>query len=220
MIPTDIFHQFVDAKVAFGISHGQISEPVFNVSRAKAGTLRLSAVGTREFMESDAHQILGLLNVLLCADNIRPGLEPEEVTFLDNGKCLSVAIHPEPAKSRQAGLGAVEIKSVILYGDDSLVQKGLAVYETKVGKASKLFLMNLNAAGDRMVEVARLSPHALPQKIHALMAGAGVSGDIDYRQVYEDLYGDTALAKADQAFERRREVWADALSEAKQKLGF
>lgn len=105
MIPSELFHDFLDKNVAFKIVQRNLNGPdyEFSVPHPKDGMVMLKTKG-HDPLVGQSHAILGRINALMCQ---RPGWDAPSLSaddvYLDTGLVIDFKIVPEPARGKQAG---------------------------------------------------------------------------------------------------------------------
>jgi hypothetical protein len=208
MIPSDLFHDLVDAGVAFKVIQKNLNGPdfVFSVPRASKNVLKLSMPG--DTYRATAGGILVRLNALLTQ---QPTRDPQSLSLryapaLDPGAGFEGTIVPEEAKGRQKGFPeTIKVSSQILVGDypNATIQTALVLVE--VSKKARLYVMEL-VDKDVFREISRLSPLALPRELHARLAAAGY-----YEDSFIDAYGEEAYSAAQDDEDRIYKEWSACL---------
>ncbi|AOG03083.1 hypothetical protein [Bosea sp. RAC05] len=191
MIPNHLLFELVDAQVAFKVTKKN-TDGELSVSRARNGKIRLS--DRVSYYEDDAPAILNTLKYLVCQELMGPlRLDLKFDPSFDAGQIVDLTITPELAKGQRSGyFQPIAVRSVVLAAGD-LQGREVCIYEATLDRRQTLHCAMI--ADGEMADVMQLSRHAMPEPIHRMIVGAGMTWDgaPHADKSYAKLYGEDRL---------------------------
>lgn len=210
MIPNHLLFELVDAQVAFKVTKKN-TDGELSVSRARNGKIRLS--DRVSYFEDDAPAILNTLKYLVCQELMGPlRLDLRYEPSFDAGQIVDLTITPELAKGQRSGyFQPIAVRSVVLAAG-RLEGREVCIYEATLDRRQTLHCAMI--ADGEMADVMQLSRHAMPEPIHRMIVGAGMTWDgaPHADKSYAKLYGEDRLEQAIAEDESGHAAFVSALS--------
>lgn len=198
MIPSDLFHDLVDAKVPFKV---HTRTHVYLVAAAYKGRLKLS-LEDGESLYGAADSVLARLNALIAANHPfhQKTLEVNHWPTTDDGSGANFRIIPDGKLATTKRIPPViTVNSTIVAGESPGRDETFIVQSRVNDGPERTCLMRLPEM-NRFFEVGRISYLALPRGAHEKMAARG-----HFTDEYARLYGNGALLQAERQLDQERD---------------